>query len=640
MLEGLDAVFWSELTHAYGPATDVPNMLRKLTSPDPALWVGAIDQLYGTIFHQQTLYNSTAPAVPFLIELLDCPQVRCRGKIMQLLADLAEVPPWLEEGAKELPAGVELDEEYLTILRDTYQAAWSGWKTYLLAGSDVDPRLRVSAPKLLAELSAAPREDIAPTLATEMQREVPATLQRWFEEEPNAIVQASVLMALGKWARRAPDCLPFIHRQLIESRPALTPVRLAAAMALAEHPVPPREVLDVFASVLADPEGCKHIFSDARPSVEDRHDPLRRAMKQYIEGAEAVAALDRAGDDRGADEDFRFPWIVWETLGAVMRQMSLLSVADTQSLAGPLVAFVTKPDTSRVVGNRVLLRKAVFHDVDLARTAPTGLTAAQRDILTLLFDDPECWANISENIKDEFKELGVPYDREELARLLGRSAQVTTIEEAERHLLRLLRTEAQGQKGAPRRGEAPTPDHFRFLKRLMLWQLGSDAFLHVLHQVPELEELHIGRYTTDRGLAQIRELPGLRRIWLNENITDRGFAELSRFPTLNEIGAYGTRITDASAAVIAKLPNLAVLGLAGTPLSDAGLRRIAAAKLPLEKLHLQQTAITDASVGSLASLPRLWVLDVDGTGLTAAGIAELRTALPRCRISAGNGPGR
>jgi hypothetical protein len=600
--------------------------------------VGALDQLYGTIFHQETLYTSTAPAVPYLIDLLDYPQVRCRGKILQLLADLAEVPPWLEEGPKDLPAGVELDDEYLTILRDTYQAVWSGWRTYLLAGSDVDPRLRVSAPKLLAELSATPRQDIAPTMAEDIQREVPAALRRWLDEEPNAIVQASVVMALGTWGRPDAACLQLIRRQLVESGPVLPPVRLAAAMALAEHPAPPQAALDVFAAVLADPDCCKDIFSDAGPSIEDRHDPLRRAMKQYIEGAESVAALDRRGDDRGADEDFRFPWIVWEALGAVMRQMSLLSVADTQLLAEPLVRFVAKPDTSRIVGNRVLLRKAVFHDVDLARMEATGLTAAQRDILALLFNDPECWANISENIKDEFKELGVPYDREVLARLLGREDLVTTVEEAERHLLRLLRKEAQGQKGAPRRDEALREEHFRFLKRLMLWQLGSDAFMCLLHRFPELEELHIGRSTTDRGLAQLSELPRLSRIWLNEHITDSGFAELSRFPTLKEIGAFGTRITDASAAVIAKLPNLTVLGLAGRPLSDAGLRTIADAKLPLEKLHLQQTAITDASVDALASLPRLWVLDVDGTALTPAGIAKLRTALPRCRISSGIAP--
>ncbi len=33
MLEGLNDINWQRLTHAYGPATDVPDLIRKLTSP-------------------------------------------------------------------------------------------------------------------------------------------------------------------------------------------------------------------------------------------------------------------------------------------------------------------------------------------------------------------------------------------------------------------------------------------------------------------------------------------------------------------------------------------------------------------------------------------------------------------------------
>ena len=32
MLEGLDAVEWAQLTHAYGAAVDVPELIRALTS--------------------------------------------------------------------------------------------------------------------------------------------------------------------------------------------------------------------------------------------------------------------------------------------------------------------------------------------------------------------------------------------------------------------------------------------------------------------------------------------------------------------------------------------------------------------------------------------------------------------------------
>src|SRR5207237_10305385 len=35
MLEGLDAVEWASLTHAYGEAADVPGLIRELLSSDP-----------------------------------------------------------------------------------------------------------------------------------------------------------------------------------------------------------------------------------------------------------------------------------------------------------------------------------------------------------------------------------------------------------------------------------------------------------------------------------------------------------------------------------------------------------------------------------------------------------------------------
>ena len=43
MLEGLDAINWQQLTHAYGPATDVPDLIRKLTSPSIPRCIACVD---------------------------------------------------------------------------------------------------------------------------------------------------------------------------------------------------------------------------------------------------------------------------------------------------------------------------------------------------------------------------------------------------------------------------------------------------------------------------------------------------------------------------------------------------------------------------------------------------------------------
>jgi hypothetical protein len=71
MLEGLDSIPWGKLRHAYGRASDVPGDLRALRSDQPGIREGALDRLYGTIFHQGKRYEATPYAVPFLCELID-----------------------------------------------------------------------------------------------------------------------------------------------------------------------------------------------------------------------------------------------------------------------------------------------------------------------------------------------------------------------------------------------------------------------------------------------------------------------------------------------------------------------------------------------------------------------------------------
>src|SRR5438128_8301814 len=75
MLEGVDIVDWAALRHAYGEASDVPELLRSLLSSDAGRRHHAIYELFGNIYHQGTVYPATAAAVPFLYELLPSPKV-------------------------------------------------------------------------------------------------------------------------------------------------------------------------------------------------------------------------------------------------------------------------------------------------------------------------------------------------------------------------------------------------------------------------------------------------------------------------------------------------------------------------------------------------------------------------------------
>lgn len=99
MLEGLDAVDWSTLRHAYGTADDVPELLREVAFGDDATRHGTITRLCGTIWHQGNVYEATAPAVPFLIEIIVARDViaeETRASIGLLLTEIALDDPFLD----------------------------------------------------------------------------------------------------------------------------------------------------------------------------------------------------------------------------------------------------------------------------------------------------------------------------------------------------------------------------------------------------------------------------------------------------------------------------------------------------------------------------------------------------------------
>src|SRR5215471_2475683 len=57
---------WDKVTHAYGPAVDVPRWISGLR--DPATAVECLGNLYGSITHQGGRFSATAPSVPHLVE--------------------------------------------------------------------------------------------------------------------------------------------------------------------------------------------------------------------------------------------------------------------------------------------------------------------------------------------------------------------------------------------------------------------------------------------------------------------------------------------------------------------------------------------------------------------------------------------
>jgi hypothetical protein len=89
VLEGIDDIDWSVLEHAYGPANDVPDLVRALAGPGADEREKALRTLYGNVFHQGTRYEATAYVVPFVLELLADPATPGRAELVHLLTRLA-----------------------------------------------------------------------------------------------------------------------------------------------------------------------------------------------------------------------------------------------------------------------------------------------------------------------------------------------------------------------------------------------------------------------------------------------------------------------------------------------------------------------------------------------------------------------
>jgi hypothetical protein len=103
VLAGLEEIDWAGLRHAYGPAGDVPGLLRALVSGSPAERKNSVHKLYGNIFHQGSRYEATAYAVPFLARLALDSRTLQRHAIVHLLVTLA-----IGYDEAYLPTGVDI----------------------------------------------------------------------------------------------------------------------------------------------------------------------------------------------------------------------------------------------------------------------------------------------------------------------------------------------------------------------------------------------------------------------------------------------------------------------------------------------------------------------------------------------------
>jgi hypothetical protein len=204
MLEGLDDLAWDGLLHAYGPADDLPELIRAAASADEAEADGAVEELFHSVCHQGlTVYPASVAAVPFVAELAAARAVHRRSTLLYLLGAMADPHD---------ANGVEA-----AAVRDAVTAQV--------------PRL---LPRL-ADPDAGVRETAAFTLARcpEAGAPVLARLRERLEVEDGPLARASLLAAGARLD--AAGWADLLSAALGHASPA---VRAAAALAIARAGLP------------------------------------------------------------------------------------------------------------------------------------------------------------------------------------------------------------------------------------------------------------------------------------------------------------------------------------------------------------------------------------------------------------------
>ena len=260
MLEHLSTINWSELSHAYGSAEDVPQLLLGLASPDEQIRQAALGTLYTNIYHQGTIYQASAYAVPFLIELAQYPELADREEFLILLAHLAQGNTYhrqhwqmYSEQRRQNTAVLTQLEEGIFWVERTYEAVEASLPLYWSFLDDQDIRVRMAALLVLGALTRV-ADEILPLLCER------------FEADLDERVQASLVLAMGdllagqeKMGARAWSMLV----RLLDTGPTDL-VRVAAALALigTGRPEIPARAYDAMLARIQHPDPIDEVYQE------------------------------------------------------------------------------------------------------------------------------------------------------------------------------------------------------------------------------------------------------------------------------------------------------------------------------------------------------------------------------------------
>ncbi|SCO90321.1 uncharacterized protein FRV6_14449 [Fusarium oxysporum] len=200
-LAGLDSIDWSQFSHAYGPADNVPRLLKDLQSTDPKVYKTAFDKCWSNIYHQGSRYSASVEAVPFLYALIDSPATKDHESLLYLIVSLAiDHPDWA------IPNGIAIqnwEKGIAEIEKPEYRdRATQGFKAYQTVEQGLSSIVR-----FLDEDSASMRANAAHALAFFPLQSAASrvALLDLLSRETNNNVSATIILALAVLFARVDD---------------------------------------------------------------------------------------------------------------------------------------------------------------------------------------------------------------------------------------------------------------------------------------------------------------------------------------------------------------------------------------------------------------------------------------------------
>lgn len=179
MFAGLDDIDWASMKHAYGPAAEIPDVIRGLVSEKKKVRAWAQDCMWGGIHHQGDVYECTLRCVPFLLEAAALPDAPGRPEILRLLASIG---------------GAHADDAADGLRHDAQVAVAQGFPTFVALLDDRKKGIRRVVPDVLL-------------VARDRTADTVRLLRERLPLERDAEARTAIVGAVGTIALRARDGL-------------------------------------------------------------------------------------------------------------------------------------------------------------------------------------------------------------------------------------------------------------------------------------------------------------------------------------------------------------------------------------------------------------------------------------------------